>query len=347
MRYFIELRYNGGAYCGWQRQPDMPSVQQTIEGAISTLLREPILLTGAGRTDTGVNASYYVAHFDTSSPVADPEQVVFKLNHMLPGDIAVSRIVPVAADAHARFSAREREYRYYIEPRKNPFTRAASWQYYVPLDVAAMNRAADVLMEFEDFTSFAKLNSDNKTNICHLKRADWTVGRDGTLCFTIRADRFLRNMVRAIVGTLVDVVSTKGAYLGTGFLSLKSKIRVRLISRNANDKFDRDFYARRIRYALDYRRTVMGAEDFRCCRLIFGEADSFPGFTVDRFGDVLVAQVLSLGTERVKDALYELLVQTLADMGEHISAIYERNDVKIRELEGMDCLLYTSDAADD
>ena len=205
MRYFIELRYNGGAYCGWQRQPDMPSVQQTIEGAISTLLREPILLTGAGRTDTGVNASYYVAHFDTSSPVADPEQVVFKLNHMLPGDIAVSRIVPVAADAHARFSAREREYRYYIEPRKNPFTRAASWQYYVPLDVAAMNRAADVLMEFEDFTSFAKLNSDNKTNICHLKRADWTVGRDGTLCFTIRADRFLRNMVRAIVGTLVDV----------------------------------------------------------------------------------------------------------------------------------------------
>ena len=186
MRYFIELRYNGGAYCGWQRQPDMPSVQQTIEGAISTLLREPILLTGAGRTDTGVNASYYVAHFDTSSPVADPEQVVFKLNHMLPGDIAVSRIVPVAADAHARFSAREREYRYYIEPRKNPFTRAASWQYYVPLDVAAMNRAADVLMEFEDFTSFAKLNSDNKTNICHLKRADWTVGRAGTVRFALR-----------------------------------------------------------------------------------------------------------------------------------------------------------------
>ena len=143
--------------------------------------------------------------YSVFSPVADPEQVVFKLNHMLPGDIAVSRIVPVAADAHARFSAREREYRYYIEPRKNPFTRAASWQYYVPLDVAAMNRAADVLMEYEDFTSFAKLNSDNKTNICHLKRADWTVGRDGTLCFTIRADRFLRNMVRAIVGTLVDV----------------------------------------------------------------------------------------------------------------------------------------------
>ena len=137
-------------------------------------------------------------------------------------------------------------------------------------------------------------------------------------------------------GGLADVFSRKGRYLGTGYINDNSKIRIRVISRNANDKFDRDFYARRIRYALDYRRTVMGAEDFRCCRLIFGEADSFPGFTVDRFGDVLVAQVLSLGTERVKDALYELLVQTLADMGEHISAIYERNDVKIRELEGME-----------
>lgn len=137
-------------------------------------------------------------------------------------------------------------------------------------------------------------------------------------------------------GTLVDVYSRKSRYLGTGYINDNSKIRVRVISRNANDKFDRDFYARRIRYALDYRRTVMGAEDFRCCRLIFGEADGFPGFTVDRFGDVLVTQTLSLGTERVKAELFELLVQTLAEMGEHISAIYERNDVKIRGLEGME-----------
>ena len=215
MRYFIELRYNGGAYCGWQRQPDMPSVQQTIEGAISTLLREPILLTGAGRTDTGVNASYYVAHFDTSSPVADPEQVVFKLNHMLPGDIAVSRIVPVAADAHARFSAREREYRYYIEPRKNPFTRHETWQYYVPLDVGRMNEAAAMLTAYDDFTSFAKLNSNNKTNICRVMHAAWTVDGQGVLCFTIRADRFLRNMVRSLVGTLVDV--GRGRYTPDGF----------------------------------------------------------------------------------------------------------------------------------
>jgi tRNA pseudouridine38-40 synthase len=114
-------------------------------------------------------------------------------------------MTPVDDGAHARFAAREREYRYYIEPRKNPFTRGTTWQYYVPLDVGRMNEAAAWLLRYDDFTSFAKLNSDNKTNICHLKRADWTVGRDGTLCFTIRADRFLRNMVRAIVGTLVDV----------------------------------------------------------------------------------------------------------------------------------------------
>ena len=136
-------------------------------------------------------------------------------------------------------------------------------------------------------------------------------------------------------GGLVDVFSRKSRYLGTGYINDNSKIRVRVISRNANDRFDRDFYARRIRYALDYRRTVMG-EDFSCCRLIFGEADMFPGFTVDRFGDILVTQVLSLGTEKIKDTLYSLLVQTLAEMGEKITAIYERNDVKIRELEGME-----------
>ena len=135
-------------------------------------------------------------------------------------------------------------------------------------------------------------------------------------------------------GGLADVFSRKGRYLGTGYINDNSKIRIRIISRNANDRFDRDFYARRVRYALDYRRTVM-AEDFGCCRLIFGEADSFPGFTVDRFGDILVTQVLSLGIEKNKDMLYELLVQTLAEMGEKITALYERNDVKIRELEGM------------
>jgi len=168
-------------------------------------LREPVEVTGAGRTDTGVNASYYVAHFDVSQPVAEPQQLLRKLNFMLPGDIAVDSLTPVADGAHARFDAREREYRYFIEPHKNPFTRGGSWQYYVPLDVVRMNEAAAMLLEFDDFTSFAKLNSNNHTNICHVRRADWGIEPSGTLCFTIRADRFLRNMVRAIVGTLVDV----------------------------------------------------------------------------------------------------------------------------------------------
>lgn len=136
-------------------------------------------------------------------------------------------------------------------------------------------------------------------------------------------------------GELADVYSAKSRFLGTGFYNNNSKIRVRVISRNANDKFDRAFWGRRVRYAMDYRRTVM-AEDFRCCRLIFGEADCFPGFTVDRFGDILVTQVLSLGIEKIKDMLYELLTETLTEMGEPISAIYERSDVKIRELEGME-----------
>lgn len=205
MRYFLELRYNGGAYFGWQRQPAMPTVQQTLEQALATLLREPVEVTGAGRTDTGVNASYYVAHFDVSQPVAEPQQLLRKLNFMLPGDIAADSLTPVADGAHARFDAREREYRYFIEPHKNPFTRHLSWQYYVPLDVGRMNEAAAMLAEFDDFTSFAKLNSNNKTNICRIVRAGWEESPEGVYRFTIRADRFLRNMVRALVGTLVDV----------------------------------------------------------------------------------------------------------------------------------------------
>ena len=136
-------------------------------------------------------------------------------------------------------------------------------------------------------------------------------------------------------GDTVDVFTSKNKYLGTGYINDHSKILIRIISRNSNDKFDRAFYERRVRYALEYRRTVMGA-DFSCCRLIFGEADCFPGFTVDRFNDILVTQVLSLGIEKIKDMLYELLIRELEKMGEHISAVYERNDVKIRELEGME-----------
>ncbi len=218
MRYFIELRYLGAAYCGWQRQPNQPSVQQTLERGLTTLLREPIQITGAGRTDSGVNASYYVAHFDILSPIADPIQLVCKLNFMLPNDIAVSNVTAVSEEAHARYHAREREYRYYIEPRKNPLTRHLSWQYYVPLDMARMNEAAAILLEYRDFTSFAKLNSNNKTNICHVMQAQWTVDEQGVYCFTIRADRFLRNMVRSLVGTLVDV--GRGRYTPSDFRAI-------------------------------------------------------------------------------------------------------------------------------
>lgn len=214
MRYFAELRYDGSAYCGWQRQTEAPSVQQTIENGLSTLLRENIEITGAGRTDTGVNAAYYVAHFDTTAPIRNCEQLVYKLNLILPQDIAILSITAVADGAHARFDALWREYRYRIEQTKNPFTRSGSWQYYVPLNVGEMNRAAECLLRYDDFTSFAKLNSNNKTNICRITRAEWL--REGdTLWFSIRADRFLRNMVRAIAGTLVDV--GRGRYTAEDF----------------------------------------------------------------------------------------------------------------------------------
>ena len=180
-------------------------VKQIFRCVRVSLLREPVEVTGAGRTDTGVNASYYVAHFDCTAPVSDPVQTVYKLNFLLPGDIAVGSMTPVAEGAHARFHACEREYRYFIESRKNPFTRRAAWHYYRPLDVERMDRAAASLLEYDDFTSFAKLNSNNKTNICRIVRAGWEESPEGVYRFTIRADRFLRNMVRALVGTLVDV----------------------------------------------------------------------------------------------------------------------------------------------
>ncbi|MFR9503958.1 MAG: tRNA pseudouridine(38-40) synthase TruA [Rikenellaceae bacterium] len=206
MRYFIELKYNGGAYFGWQRQSDVRTIQGTIEKALTTLLRAPIEITGAGRTDTGVNASYYVAHFD--SPLEDDldtTQLAYKLNVILPEDIAIITVAKVADDAHARFDATQREYTYFIERHKNPFTRHSSWQYYVDLDIDKMNQAAQILTHHTDFTTFAKLNSNNKNNFCELYKAQWSKNSDGSLKFEICANRFLRNMVRAIVGTLVDV----------------------------------------------------------------------------------------------------------------------------------------------
>ena len=252
MRYFLELRYDGAAYCGWQRQPDQPSVQATLEGALSTLLREEVRVTGAGRTDTGVNASYYVAHVDVAMPIADPERVVYKLNFLLPGDIAVGSMTPVGDDAHARFSACEREYRYFIEPRKNPFTRRSAWQYYVPLDMARMNEAAASLREYSDFTSFAKLNSNNKTNICRIVHAAWSADGQGVLCFTIRADRFLRNMVRSLVGTLVDV--GRGRYTPDEFRAI---VESRDLSRSSGGAPAQGLFLSDVRYASEvFERTL-------------------------------------------------------------------------------------------
>ncbi|MBR2428691.1 MAG: tRNA pseudouridine(38-40) synthase TruA [Alistipes sp.] len=227
MRYFIELQYEGAAYFGWQRQPEVDTVQGVIEQKLSMLLRTPAEIVGAGRTDTGVNASFYTAHFDSDAAV-DCDQLAYKLNKVLPQDIAILRIYEVEATKHARFDARQREYTYFLTNRKSPFRRFSAWHFAVDLDVEMMNAAAQRLLEYDDFTSFAKLNSNNKTNICHITHAEWTIEADGTLRFTIRADRFLRNMVRAIVGTLVDV--GRGRYTVEEFDDI---IRSRDLSRSS------------------------------------------------------------------------------------------------------------------
>ena len=178
------------------------------------LLRVPTEIVGAGRTDTGVNASFYIAHFDCDKEI-DCHQLRYKLNKVLPADIAIIRIYEVEPTLHARFDAKEREYTYFLTTHKSPFRRYSAWYFTADINVEKMNEAAKKLLEYEDFTSFAKLNSNNKTNICHINHAEWVVESDGTLRFTIRADRFLRNMVRAIVGTLVDV--GRGKYSVTDF----------------------------------------------------------------------------------------------------------------------------------
>ena len=209
MRYFIYLSYDGSRYHGWQIQPNGISVQEVLNGALSTLLRQPIEVTGAGRTDAGVNASLMVAHFDTVHQADD--ELVRRLNKFLPQDIAVEKIVPVRADAHARFSATSRTYHYYIVTEKSPFEPYA-YRYPLPLDFEKMNEAAQTLFDYTDFTSFSKLHTDVKTNNCRITHARWEQVAPTKWQFTITADRFLRNMVRAIVGTLLDV--------GRGVLSI-------------------------------------------------------------------------------------------------------------------------------
>ena len=228
MRYFITFSYDGGRYHGWQIQPNGVSVQEKLEWALSTLLREQISVTGAGRTDAGVHARMMVAHFDTLNMehgtlniehgTLNCEQLAYKLNRLLPQDIAVQKVEVVSDEMHARFSAKWRTYHYYIHTCKDPFLRAYSCEIHYPLDFAKMNEAGQLLMGYDDFGAFCKSGADVKTTLCTVTKAEWVQTSDTTWYFEITANRFLRNMVRAVVGTLIDV--------GRGRLSLEDFCKV-------------------------------------------------------------------------------------------------------------------------
>ena len=203
MRYFIDLSYNGRAYHGWQIQPDVVTVQSELNHALSTVLRVPLECMGAGRTDTGVHAKRMVAHFDFDKQI-DPIDLVYKLNVYLPKDIHVNTIKGVHADVHARFDALSRTYIYEISKTKDAFNYLNAHTYALPLDIDLMNQAAKILFEYTDFQCFSKVKTDVKTYNCDIMQAKWIVKND-ELHFVITANRFLRNMVRAIVGTMINI----------------------------------------------------------------------------------------------------------------------------------------------
>lgn len=216
-RYFVYLAYDGTAYHGWQIQPNGVSVQEVLMRSLSTCLRQEITVVGAGRTDTGVHAKLMVAHFDYEGTL-DTQRLTDRLNRLLPRDISIYKIVEVKPDAHARFGATSRTYKYYITTAKNPFRRNYTFRLFSQPDIDKMNEAAQLLFRYTDFTSFSKLHTDVKTNNCRIMRAEWAPCGENEWVFTIQADRFLRNMVRAIVGTLIDV--------GRGKLTLDGFCRV-------------------------------------------------------------------------------------------------------------------------
>lgn len=203
-RFFITLSYNGKNYCGWQIQPNGISVQQTLQESLSTIMRQEIDVVGAGRTDSGVHARNMIAHFDWEQDDFDAHDLIMKLNRFLPKDIAIHSIKEVELHAHARFSALSRTYSYTITQHKDPYFHEYKHRIYFNPDIELMNRLSEILLETEDFTSFSKLHTDVKTNICNVKQAYWSETNDGDYMFTIQADRFLRNMVRSIVGTLLQ-----------------------------------------------------------------------------------------------------------------------------------------------
>lgn len=212
MRYFIKLAYNGTHYNGWQSQPNAPSVQETLSKAISVVLNTKLNLMGAGRTDTGVHAKEMYAHFDFDTLVDSPS-LVHKLNSYLPKDIVVYDIIPVSGLAHARFDATKRTYEYHINSFKDVFSQDSSWYFHQELDIDLMNKASQILLKHIDFQCFSKVNTDVNTFNCSIFEAYWTISmieqENKKIIFTISANRFLRNMVRAIVGTLLNVGTNK------------------------------------------------------------------------------------------------------------------------------------------
>ncbi len=212
-RYFIYISFKGTSYHGWQIQPNSLTIQEILDNALSTVFNEEISATGAGRTDAGVHALVFCAHFESISPdIADNKNNIFRLNRFLPKDIAVNGIFKVVPDAHARFSAVSRTYKYFISMGKDPFLEDSAWFIHGKINLNIMNKACLVLMKYSDFTSFSRLHSDAKTNLCSIFSAYWDK-KDIILVFTIKADRFLRNMVRAIVGTMIAA--------GTGKIGLE------------------------------------------------------------------------------------------------------------------------------
>lgn len=208
LRYFIQLAYNGTHYNGWQIQENTPhTVQQALQDKLSMILGETIEMTGCGRTDTGVHARDFFAHFDSKhEDLAErKEHFIYKFNQVLPGDIAIKDIHLMNDSAHSRFDALDRTYYYFLHQYKNPFLETSSYYYHHHLDFDLMNQAASFLLEAKDFTSFSKVNTQTKTNDCDVTEAQWVEMSEGEWVFIIKADRFLRNMVRAIVGTLLDV----------------------------------------------------------------------------------------------------------------------------------------------
>jgi len=206
MRYFLQLSYNGLAYHGWQIQPNGTTVQEVLNDRLSRLLRKEIMVTGCGRTDAGVHARDFYAHFDFPEEwdTAQCHQIAHRLNRFLPRDIAIHKVIPVIHDAHARFSAISRRYHYILSLHKDPFLDQFAWLFPVKLDLEAMQSAARVLLEYKDFGCFSKVDTDAHGSICNLMEISW-IQQYNLLIFDIKANRFLRNMVRAIVGTLLDI----------------------------------------------------------------------------------------------------------------------------------------------